>query len=148
MVQGPLILDFGRGRAMPGIENGELSGSNPATLRRFELWRQAGVSVEGRPEWCFIKLHCHGMIPRDDSAMLGELKSNFVQQLTELSKSTGEFQLHFVTAREMVNIVLPRVMGALGIREIFGAIDIDSLVHPGKPKLSNDPADVLSQLRG
>jgi hypothetical protein len=114
MVQGPLMLDFGRGRVMPGIENGEISGSNPATLRRFDLWRQAGVSVAGRPEWCFIKLHCHGMIPRDDSAMLGELKTNFVRKLTELSKTTGEFQLHFVTAREMVNIIVAACDGRTG----------------------------------
>ncbi|HEY3297448.1 MAG TPA: hypothetical protein VGK34_02235, partial [Armatimonadota bacterium] len=114
LVQGPLMLDFGRGRAMPGIENGEISGSNPGTLRRFELWRKAGVSVGGRPEWCFIKLHCHGMIPHDDSAMLGELKSNFVRQLTELSKTTGEFQLHFVTTREMVNIILAACEGHNG----------------------------------
>jgi hypothetical protein len=46
--------------------------------------------------------------------MLGELKSNFVRQLTELSKSAGEFQLHFVTAREMVNIILAACDGRSG----------------------------------
>jgi hypothetical protein len=114
LVQGPLMLDFGRGRAMPGIENGELSGSNPPTLHRLNLWRQAGVSVEGRPEWCFIKLHCHGMIPRDASAMVGRLKSDFLQQLTGLSKTSGEFQLHFVSAREMVNVILAACDGHSG----------------------------------
>ncbi|HMK30280.1 MAG TPA: hypothetical protein VK473_11390, partial [Terriglobales bacterium] len=108
MIQGPLMLDFRRRRwhVMPKIENGEISGSNPATLHRLDLWRRAGISVEGRPEWCFIKLHCHGMIPHDEPSMLGALHSEFLRALIQWSRNEGGCQLHFVTAREMVNIIL------------------------------------------
>ena len=114
LVQGPLVLDFGRGRAVPGIENGEISGSNPATLRRLELWRRAGIMVKGRPEWCFIKLHCHGMIPSDVSAMVGTAKADFLKAITKLSAESGEFKLHFVSAREMANIILAACDGHSG----------------------------------
>ena len=114
LVQGPLMLDFGRGRAMPGIENGEISGSNPATLRRLELWRRAGISVKGRPDWCFIKLHCHGMIPSDVSALLGQQKSDFLKAISTLSAETGEFQVHFASTREMVNMILAACDGHSG----------------------------------
>ncbi|MGE5111576.1 MAG: hypothetical protein ACM3JB_12000 [Acidobacteriaceae bacterium] len=114
LVQGPLMLDFRADRLMPRIENAELSEKNPATLRRLNLWRRAGIIVQGRPEWCFIKLHCHGMAPSDFPAMLGAAKSDFLRQLTELSKQTGEFDLHFVSAREMINMILAACDGHSG----------------------------------
>ncbi|MGB9362131.1 MAG: hypothetical protein WCA99_11035, partial [Candidatus Sulfotelmatobacter sp.] len=63
MVQGPLMLDF---RADTDsrrwrIDNAALTGSNPPSLRRLNLWKRAAITVRGRPDWLFIKLHCHGM---------------------------------------------------------------------------------------
>jgi hypothetical protein len=46
--------------------------------------------------------------------MVGRLKSDFLQQLTGLSKTSGEFQLHFVSAREMVNVILAACDGHSG----------------------------------
>src|SRR5262249_19911015 len=60
IVQGPLALDFAA-KGMPRIENGALTAKRPASLHRLGIWRQAAISVHGRPEWLFIKLHCHGM---------------------------------------------------------------------------------------
>jgi len=115
IVQGPLTLDFGRRRrAVPSIENGEISSSNPATLHRLKLWRRAAIGVRGRPDWCFIKLHCHGMIQRDESSMLGQLMTDFLRLLLETSRQTGTFEIHFVTAREMVNIILAACEGLSG----------------------------------
>jgi len=116
MIQGPLMLDFGRRRrgVIPGIENSELSASNPPTLHRLKSWRRAAISILGRPEWCFIKLHCHGMIAQDQPSLLGQPMAEFLRELTELSRNNGSFQLHFVTAREMVNIVLAACDGLEG----------------------------------
>jgi len=112
IVQGPLMLDFGRQRrVLPSIENGEISGSNPATLHRVKLWRRAAIAVQGRPEWCFIKLHGHGMIQRDEPSMLGRPMTDFLRTLLETSQRTGAFQVHFVTAREMVNIIFAACEG-------------------------------------
>ncbi|HEX7957096.1 MAG TPA: hypothetical protein VF508_09145 [Pyrinomonadaceae bacterium] len=116
MVQGPLGLDFG-GRAsrlpLPKIENGELTTAHPPTLGRLRLWRRTAVAVEGRPDWVFVKLHCHGMNPLDGEAMLGGLIQHFLQELTEESRAEG-FALHFVTAREMVNVILAACDGREG----------------------------------
>lgn len=116
MVQGPLGLDF-RGRArglpLPKIENAELTAAHPPTLERLRLWRRAAVTVGGRPDWVFVKLHCHGMNPLDREAMLGGLMQNFLRELTEESRA-GAFALHFVTAREMVNIILAACDGRDG----------------------------------
>jgi hypothetical protein len=109
IVQGPLMIDFGRrkrGWPSPGIENGELSGSNPPTMHRLRLWREAAITVQGRPDWLFIKLHCHAMEPRDESAMFGPSIQNFLQKLVEGPENRTEYRIHFVTMREMVNIIL------------------------------------------
>jgi len=109
IVQGPLLVDFGhhkRGRLLPGIENGELSAANPPTMRRLRLWQDASIAVQGRPDWLFIKLHCHGMTARDEPAMFGSSIQHFLKVLVEGPGNGSEYRLHFVTMREMVNIAL------------------------------------------
>jgi len=109
IIQGPLMIDFGRrkrGWPLPGIESGELSGNNPPNLHRLQLWQEAAITVQGRPDWLFIKLHCHGMEPRDEMAMFGPSIQNFLQELVEGQENRTEYRVHFVTIREMVNIIL------------------------------------------
>ena len=117
IVQGPLMWDFSwgrRGLLHPVIENSELTTLHPPSLGRLELWRQAAISVLGRPDWVFVKLHCHGMDPRDEDAMFGERMKNFLSVLVEGAKTSGNYQIHFTTAREMVNIILAACDGKSG----------------------------------
>ena len=117
IIQGPLQLRFTNnpgGWLLPRIENGDLSTANPPTIHRLSLWRDAAVTVRGRPQWVFIKLHCHGMDLYDEAAMLGEPIRCFLRELIEGSKEGSEYQLHFVTAREMVNMVLAACDGQGG----------------------------------
>jgi uncharacterized protein YuzB (UPF0349 family) len=109
VVQGPLMLDYGRFH----IDNAALTGPNPATLHRLSLWKRAAITVSGRPDWLFIKLHCHGMDPRDEEAILGAAMLNFVQELTDGAQGRNEV-VHFVSAREMVNIILAACDGREG----------------------------------
>ena len=109
LIQGPLMLDLGRAkrtRRFVGIENGELSGVNPPTLRRLQLWKKARITVEGRPDWLFIKLHCHGLQAADESAMIGPPIQQFLRELIEGAGDGSEYLVHFVTMREMANIAL------------------------------------------
>jgi hypothetical protein len=122
IVQGPLMLNVSakHSRRIPvGIENSEISAGNPPTLKRFRLWWDASIQVAGRSDWLFMKLHCHGMDPRDESAMLGPAMQKFLRELTDLEKDSGKFRLHFVTAREMVNIILAACDGQEGNPENY-----------------------------
>lgn len=117
VVQGPLALSLARrtrGWPSPCIENGALTTRNPATMGRLRLWRRLAIAVRDRPEWLFIKLHCHGMDPGDDQAMLGTPLRRFLQELTEEARAGGRYRVHFVTAREMVNIILAACDGHAG----------------------------------
>jgi hypothetical protein len=111
------MLDFVRQRRrwpFPGVESGGLSGINPPTLRRLQLWRDAAITVRGRPDWLFIKLHCHGMTPLDEVAMRGAPIQRFLQELVKGPGNRTEYRVHFVTAREMVNIALAACDGRKG----------------------------------
>jgi len=115
MLQGPLMLDFdGSSRSRLGrFENAALTGPNPPSIRRLRLWKQAAISVQGKPDWIFIKLHCHSMDPGSKEAVLGASMQKFLRELVEGAPQRHE-TLHFVTAREMVNIVLAACDGKNG----------------------------------
>ncbi len=80
MVQGPLVTDLRRSlrSARPALDNGAITRSKPATMHRFSLWKQAQVCVLGRPDWLFIKLHCHSMDPTQKDAVVGDNFRNFL----------------------------------------------------------------------
>jgi len=116
IIQGPLALDFGRlaGRwSALRIENGEISASCPPTRERLHTWQRAAITVRNRPDWIFVKLHCHAMDPRDTSTLLGTPTQAFVRELCEGTES-GRYAVHFVTAREMTNILLAACDGRGG----------------------------------
>jgi hypothetical protein len=114
IVQGPLLLAIRRnGSALPRpyIENAEVSGVNPPTIARLNLWQSAAVNIDGRPDWIFVKLHCHGMDPRDEPAMLGQSLRSFLGEL--LARDDG-IRTYFLTAREMVNVIFAACDGKDG----------------------------------
>ncbi len=71
------------------------------------------ISVRGRPDWLFLKLHCHGMDPTQEDGVLGKSFGRFLQLLVEGARERGEI-LHFVSAREMVNVILAACDGREG----------------------------------
>jgi hypothetical protein len=114
IVQGPLLIATrrrGGTRLRPYIENSEVTSANPPTITRLKLWRSAAVKVDGRPDWIFVKLHCHGMDPRDEPTMIGEPCRAFLQEL--LAHEDG-VRTHFLTAREMVNVIFAACEGKDG----------------------------------
>lgn len=112
MVQGPLMLSFG-GRRRIRIDNGAFTAANPPTIDRLRTWKRVAISVHGKPDWIFIKVHCHSMDPEQEDAVLGASFRNFLQSLV-VGAGDREEILHFVSAREMVNIILAACDGKDG----------------------------------
>ena len=115
IVQGPLVADLRRtlSSARPVLENGAITGANPPTVHRLSLWKQAQVRVLGRPDWLFIKVFCHSMNPTQRDAVIGDSFRNFLAALVGGAADRKE-TLHFVTAREMANILLAACDGREG----------------------------------
>lgn len=112
-VQGPLMISFVRGARRPRIDNGAFTAANPPTVQRLQTWKRAMISVEGQPDWIFIKLHCHSMDPDQRDAVLGGPFRSFLESLVAGAGERGEV-LHFVSARELVNIILAACDGKEG----------------------------------
>ncbi len=106
MVQGPLGPDFSSRKwgVIPRIENGDLTNHNPPSVRRARLWLELAPSVASRPEWRFVKLHTHGALERNQSVLISDSALNYHDHLRKFALSSG-LRLHYVSAREMVNIV-------------------------------------------
>jgi hypothetical protein len=107
MIQGPLTFDFGRRKLglLPRVENGDLQASHPPSLSRLQLWLNAGVMVQGKPNWRFIKLHTHGCKTGNIDMLLGERMRLFHQELAEMHAQQPNFRFHYVTAWEMAQLV-------------------------------------------
>jgi len=107
IIQGPLCLRWKRRAAVPvpAIENGDIRASNPPTAARVDAWVRHAPRVRGRPEWAFVKVHTHGTQTRDMDALLGEPVERMFSVLESRYNDGRDFKLHYVSAREMYNIV-------------------------------------------
>jgi hypothetical protein len=115
IIQGPLITDIGRTlrSGQPVIDNGVINDTSPPTMHRFSLWKRARVGVLGRPDWLFIKLFCHSMNPTQKDGVIGDGFRKFLAELVGGAHERKE-TLHFVTAREMANILFAACDGREG----------------------------------
>jgi hypothetical protein len=115
IVQGPLMLDFDRNSrsGFGRLDNAAITGRNPASVRRLGLWKEAAITIAGRPDWLFIKLHTHGMDPVDSENVLRAPMQQFLASLIDGAADRNEI-LHFVSAREMANIILAACEGREG----------------------------------
>jgi hypothetical protein len=120
MIQGPLLLDWGRRKwgVLPAVENACLQRSQPPDPRRLDLWLRAAVRVPTRPDWYFVKLHTHGVNEPNQDVLLGEPMVRFHRLLRERADRDPLFHFHYVTAREMANLALAAADGAaLSVRD-------------------------------
>jgi hypothetical protein len=90
---------------IPRIENGCIQGNQPATIDRVDSWLKARVQVPARPDWYFVKLHTHGAPESNQRVLLGEPMIRFHEELSNRSRENPNFHFHYVTAREMFNLV-------------------------------------------
>jgi hypothetical protein len=132
LIQGPLVLDWGRRRwgIAPRVENGCIQGNQPPTDARIPAWLRAGVRVAGRPDWFFVKLHTHGATESNQRVLLGEPTVEFHRALARRAAADPNFRYHYVTAREMYNLVRAAEAGWEG--SVDGARDYE-LVWAGAP---------------
>lgn len=107
IVQGPLELNWKNRKwgLLPRIENSDIRKEAPPLNERVDLWVNSGISVKGKEEWIFIKVHTHGTQERDMDTLLGAPTDNMFTYLEEKYNDGSKYVLHYVTAREMYNII-------------------------------------------
>lgn len=107
IVQGPLGLNWTERRRgiLPRIENADVRAGSPPTPARVDAWIRTAVHVEGRRNWVFVKVHTHGTQETDMDTLLGPAMDAMHRHLEEHYNDGASHVLHYVTARELFNIV-------------------------------------------
>ena len=114
MVTGPIGLRPRRRFPFFSVEDADVTGEGPGTPARVRSWVNAGIHVADRPEWIFVKVHTHGAPERHRDALLGEGAARMFETLCQEFNDGERWRLHFVNAREMVNIARAAEDGAGG----------------------------------
>jgi hypothetical protein len=117
IINGPLVFDWTRrihGLPVPRVDDGALARNYPLNMDRFRRWQSAQIGVKGRPDWIFIKLHCHAFFEYDRDSMIGDEMKRFMTEVLEQGDATGRFKIHFASAREVFNMVLAALAGEEG----------------------------------
>jgi hypothetical protein len=111
---GPLVFNWTRrinGLPVPRIDDGALTANQRLDTARFNRWKSANVTIEGKSDWVFVKLYCHGFFDHDQSVCIGEDARRFFGGIVEESVKSRAFKVHFATAREASNIALAAIDG-------------------------------------
>ena len=117
MITGPLVFNWTRtikGFPVPRLEDGALTLNQPLSYSRFRRWMNANITVAGRTDWVFVKLYCHGFFDGDLDVCIGQDVRRFFQEVIEKGDASGDYKVHFATAREMTNMVFAAVDGKSG----------------------------------
>ena len=117
LITGPLVFDWSKRKyrlPWPRLDGGALARNQPLDGARFHNWIEAGISVQGRPDWIFVKLFCHGFFPQDQDYCIGEPLIRSLDAVLNTAHRTGEFKIHFATAREAFNIAMAAAHGKSG----------------------------------
>jgi hypothetical protein len=119
MIQGPLALARRPGSFKMRIEGAALTANDPPTASRVKSWVDRQITVEGRPEWVFVKVHTHGAPERQAAALLGEPIRELHRVLGNEYNDGTTWRLHYVTAREMFNIAMAAIHGQGGDPNVY-----------------------------
>jgi len=103
-------------RFKPSIEQSNISRTDLPFRKRIDYWIKKGVCIEGKPDWIFIKLHCHGggSDEKDRDILLGKECDDMFTYLEAYYNDGKNYILHYVTARQMYNIIKAAEKGLSG----------------------------------
>ena len=128
LITGPLGLNWKHRKkgVFPQIENSDIRKSMPPTKDRVDLWVDTAISVKGKPDWLFIKIHTHGTQEQDMDTLLGQPFEEMNQYLVDKYNDGKNYALHFVSSREMYNIVKAAEKGEIGDPNAYRDYEIPS----------------------
>ena len=116
IVQGPLGFRWQPrgGIPLPKVDDGEICASSPPTAERVDYWVRTGIHVAGRPEWIIVKVFTHGAPLREHPVLLGDPIRRMHAHLADAYNDGVRYRLHYVTARELYNIIKAAEAGHSG----------------------------------
>ncbi len=145
---GPLVFNWTRrvrGLPVPRLDDGALVDNQPMDIARLNRWLGANIIVKNHPDRVFVKLHCHGFFDNDQSACIGKDARRFFSDIIENGEKTGEYSVHFATAREAFNMVMAAVDGHKGQPGEFRDYKLKAIMDETQPQRKAVKPEVVSQ---
>jgi len=106
LIQGIIGLRFEKNKKYWfSIEYSDLDCDNPPTPNRVHYWTKNGLTVKGQPNMRFMKLHTHGAPEIRWNANFGKEADVSFGYLEDNYNDGDNYCLHYVTARELYNII-------------------------------------------
>jgi hypothetical protein len=98
----------------PSIEASNVGNTDYPSPARIDYWVRNAVTITGRPEWLFVKIHTHSAREEAWSSVWGQKAEEMHTYLRRKYNDGKEYVLHYVSAREMYNIVKAAEAGETG----------------------------------
>ena len=104
IVQGPLFPFFkGTYPWSLRLYTPVINGQPPVDAKRIDAWINCRIHIRGAANWIIVKTHTHGAV--ESSAVLGSEMEFIYKHLESNYGNGGKFYLHYVSARELYNII-------------------------------------------
>jgi len=116
----------------------------PVTRKRVDFWFRTWIHVKGKRDWRIIKIHTHGAVAGD--AVLGKHMDDIYNYLETEYNDGKQYVLHYVTARELYNIIKAAEAGEMGKNpEEYRNYGVQPPEYDSSPKIS-DASKTLKDL--
>jgi hypothetical protein len=113
IIEGPIHPLYSGDRLVPiRIMSDAIDNAERVSKRRMQCWEETGISVIGKEEWIIIKTHMHGA--SDGNVSLGSDMDELFGYFHEKYNNNHDYALHYVTARELYNIIKAAEAGESG----------------------------------
>ena len=127
IIQGTIGLRTDKSKKFKfAIDYSGLDSNDPPTPERFDFWIRNAVSIEGYPNWKFIKLHTHAGREKRWDANFGASADNAFRYLEMKYNDGKNYILHYVAAREMFNIIRAAEAGKEGNPSLYRDFEVCS----------------------
>jgi hypothetical protein len=113
----------------PSIEVSNLDKMDYPFPSRIDYWIKNALIIKGKPDWLFIKLHTHGCREVDFDSLFGVQAENMYGYLESKFNDKNKYFLHYVTAREMYNIIKAAEAGLSGDPNKYRNFAIDKYLY-------------------
>jgi hypothetical protein len=109
MIQGPVRPVWLNGRMTFGDA---VSDRRRPSRKLTDAWVSTAIHVVGKPNWVIVKVHTHG--GTDSTAVLGDAMHEMFGYLETAYNDGSAYVLHYVTARELYNMIRAVEVGETG----------------------------------
>ncbi len=129
MVQGVIGLRKKFKKYRVAIEYSNIDEKDKLSAERMDFLIKNAVRIKGMTNWLFIKLHTHGAKNSDFDSVIGYSTELMCDYMEKNFKNVKNYHYHYVTAREMYNIIKAAEAGMLGNPNQYRDFEIPKYVY-------------------